>query len=296
MRTKSGSVARLLLAGLAALTGCAAPQGHAVLVPVTSLSTRAQPPATPETTVPRPVQAPAPPPRTIDPAAVIAAARAVEPKTTVGVLVVDLVAHTELLSIEPDRPFHSASLVKLLMAIDALVRGADEALRARIGTMLRLSDDGIANALWTRGGGPDLVARTGQAIGLTGTRPPAVPGQWGDVVVTARDVVRIYEYVLTRLSEPDRALVVGAMAEAPRTAADGFDQHFGIPAGLPGRPWAIKQGWGNNATDMVLHSSGLVGVDWRYVVVVLTEHPLRVAWRTAADSVTAAAQSLAAVL
>jgi hypothetical protein len=286
----------LLLVGLAVgLTGCAAPRPHALFSPVASLSITPDLPPTPQPTVPRAVRAPASRPRAIDPKAVTAAVRAVEPKTKVGALVVDLATHIELLTIEADRQFRSASLVKLLMAIDAL-RGADDRLRERISTMLRVSDDGIASTLWTRGGGSALVVRTGKVIGLTGTRPPADPGQWGDVLLTARDVVRIYEYVLTRAPEPDRALIVGAMADAPRLAADGFDQHFGIPTGLPGRQWAIKQGWSSRSTDIVLHSSGLVGADWRYVVVVLTEHPPRVAWKVAATSVTAATQALAAVL
>jgi hypothetical protein len=43
---------------------------------------------------------------------------------------------------------------------------------------------------------------------------------------------------------------------------------------------------------MVLHSTGLVGRDWRYVVVLLTEHPLGSGLRTSANAVTAAAEAL----
>jgi hypothetical protein len=97
------------------------------------------------------------------------------------------------------------------------------------------------------------------------------------------------------MSTADRTLIVDALAQAPQVAADRFDQYFGIPDGLPA-PWAIKQGWGNNDTAMVLHSTGLVGPDWRYVVVLLTEHPLGSGWGTSAESVTSAAASLQRLL
>ncbi|HEU5109922.1 MAG TPA: hypothetical protein VFT95_15375 [Micromonosporaceae bacterium] len=292
MRTKPGPTTRLLLAGLAAvLTGCATQPQKTGTAPVAVLSV---PPDIPEPRLPQPMPAPAPAQRTIDPGPVIGAARAIEPATTLGAVVLDRTTRAELLAIEPDRQFRAASLVKLLIAIDVLSHGADDRLRDRISTMLRVSNDGIASDLWSRAGGPELVRRTSNALGLTGTHPPADPGQWGDVLLTARDVVRVYDHVLTTLPEPDRTLIVGALAGAPRVAADGFDQHFGIPAGLPGQQWAIKQGWSNSARDISLHTSGLVGADWRYVVVVLTEHPRQVAWKVAAKSVTAATQALAA--
>jgi hypothetical protein len=113
--------------------------------------------------------------------------------------------------------------------------------------------------------------------------------------VTANDVVRVYQYVLNELPAEDRTSIVDALARAPRYAADGFDQHFGLPDGLDAQ-WAVKQGWGNNDHAMVLHSTGLVGEGWRYIVVLLTEHPLGSGWGTCADSVTAAAGALSATL
>lgn len=72
---------------------------------------------------------------------------------------------------------------------------------------------------------------------------------------------------------PDRDLVLGALGDAPRTAADGFDQYFGIPDGMPNTGWAIKQGWGTSGSDALMSSTGLVGTDLRYVVVVLASAP-----------------------
>jgi hypothetical protein len=217
-------------------------------------------PAPAQTAVPRQAPAPAPAPapadNPVDPGGgrtcgLEAAARQVEPNTTLGAVVLDRVDGGAVLSVNPDRQFRSASLVKLLIAIDALHGGADEPDRERLARMLSTSDDEIASSFWVRLG-PDLVRRVTKLAGLRGTGPPELSGQW----------------------------------------ADDFDQHFGIPDGLDAH-WAVKQGWGNNDHAMVLHSTGLVGADWRYVVVLLTEHPLGSGWRTSADAVTAADGALA---
>ena len=249
----------------------------------------------PKETVPTttPPALPDVPPRAleINPAALEAEAMKVEPNTTLGVVVFDRVSGGTPLSLNADRQFRSASLVKLMIAIDALNQGATSAQRERLSRMLSVSDDDIASSFWVSLG-PNLVPRVARLIGLQDTESPELAGQWGEVKVTANDMVRVYRYVLDRMPPEDRALVVDALAQAPQYAADDFDQYFGIPDGLD-LPWAIKQGWGNNDHAMVLHSTGLVGPEWRYVVVLLTEHPLGSGWRTSADSVTAAASALA---
>jgi hypothetical protein len=248
--------------------------------------TAAQPPAEPP---PNPAAPPA-----IDPAALGAAARKVEPNTTLGAVVFDRASGGTLLSLDADRQFRSASLVKLMIAIDALHQGVSESQRDRLARMLAVSDDEIASSFWVRLG-PGLVRRVVKLVGLQNTEPPELAGKWGEVKITANDVVRVYQYVMDTMPPEDRTLVVDALGQAPEYAADDFDQYFGIPDGLNAQ-WAIKQGWGNNEHAMVLHSSGLVGSKWRYVVVLLTEHPLGSGWRTSADSVTAAAGALAGKL
>jgi len=240
--------------------------------------------------------APRPAPRIADRSAepLIKAAGRVEPGTTLGVLVHDRLTGEDLLAHNADRPFRTASLVKLLLAIDVLERGATPTDRDRLTRMLSVSDDDLGSLYWVRQGGAEMLARTSARLGLTGVLPPEVPGQWGEVVMTPRDVAAIYRYVLD-LRPAYRSLIVNALADAPRLAADGFDQHFGIPDGLRS-PWAVKQGWGNNDTAMVLHSTGLAGPDYRYVVVLLSEHPLGSGWATSARSVTAAATALRGLL
>ncbi|TVT54215.1 hypothetical protein FNH05_10710, partial [Amycolatopsis rhizosphaerae] len=90
--------------------------------------------------------------------------------------------------------FRSASLVKLLIALDLLDRGAVTPVRPspRMSRMLSYSDDGIAQQLWDSGGGGQIVTRMAQSLGLHDTRPPAVDRRWGDTRISANDVVSIY--------------------------------------------------------------------------------------------------------
>jgi hypothetical protein len=248
------------------------------------------PKAKPSTAPPSSPKAQARPPEQIDPSVVESAAAKVEPNTVLGAVVVDRVAGSIPLSVNLQRQFRSASLVKLLIAIDVLDRGATAGDRERLVDMIVLSDDNIASSYWVEGGRPDIIDRTATMLGLKDTMPPEDPGRWGEVLLSPADVARIYRYILD-MPPADRSLLIRAMGAASRVAADGFDQYFGIPDGLQAQ-WAIKQGWGNNSTTMALHSTGLVGENWRYIVVLLTEHPRGVGWQTSADSVTAAAAAL----
>ena len=87
-----------------------------------------------------------------------------------------------------------------------------------------------------------------------------------------------------------------ACRAAPRIAADGYDQFFGLPDGLPGLTLAVKQGWSSGHGVVAVHSTGLVGPDGRFVVVLMTEHPARVGWRTAMRLATGTAGLLAPLL
>jgi hypothetical protein len=293
--TSSGCGARpTASAGGPVILTAPAPTESALPLPPPQPEVTTQPPAQPTTqppTQPVPGAADAP---AIDPGALEAAARQVEPNTTLGAVVFDRVSGGTPLSLNADRQFRSASLVKLMIAIDALHQGASASRRDQLAQMLSVSDDDIASSLWVQLG-PGLVPRVVKLLGLQNTESPELIGKWGEVKITANDMVRVYEYVMNTMPPEDRTLVVDALGQAPQYAADDFDQYFGIPDGLNAQ-WAIKQGWGNNDHAMVLHSSGLVGSKWRYVVVLLTEHPLGSGWRTSADSVTAAAGALAGKL
>ncbi|SDE53591.1 hypothetical protein SAMN05660485_00990 [Blastococcus fimeti] len=176
---------------------------------------------------------------------------------------------------EAVRPFPTASLVKLFLAEGVLHRArvgleaVGERDRDRLRAMVRSSDDDAASAVWVRFGGPGLVTDVAARYGLSGTAPPAVPGQWGRTTTTARDVA-VFLSRLPVLAHPDdAAALLGWMAEVTPVAADGYDQRFGLLA-LPGTV-AAKQGWMCCVAGMRhLHSAGVR--DGR-VVVLLSEVP-----------------------
>lgn len=206
-------------------------------------------------------------------AAVQQAMQAVLPNAQVGFEVFDRQTDTVLASQNAGQQFASMSVVKLLIALDALAKDnwaiPDDATQQELHQMLADSDDEIADRLWTADGGPIIVTRMVGLLGLTGTQRADDPGEWGDTKITSQDMVTVYRYITDQLPTPDRDLVLGALAGAPPIAADGFNQYFGIPDGMPNTTWAIKQGWGTSGSQAVMNSTGLVGTDLRYVVVVL---------------------------
>ncbi|MGW4171178.1 hypothetical protein ACWEGX_30200 [Streptomyces chartreusis] len=206
--------------------------------------------------------------------------------------------------------FRSASVVKLLLALDFLWdRGPDYTVpaadRALLEPMLRSSDDDAASHYWEVNGGSAIITRMARNLGLTDTNPPPAgyEGYWGYVSLSARDTVKIYRYLLDTAPAPVRDFVMGNLRQSTRCAADDFDQHFGI-AGAFEKPWAVKQGWSGSyekgtcgtggaasasrsaaqapapapADDVnlslpALHSTGTVGAGDRYIVAVFTLHP-----------------------
>jgi len=62
--------------------------------------------------------------------------------------------------------------------------------------------------------------------------------------VSARDVVGVYQYALTQLSQIDQITVLGSLASAPDVGADGFDQAFGLLHGPAHPGWRPSRvGW-----------------------------------------------------
>ena len=224
---------------------------------------------------------------------------AVLPNAQDGFEVFDLPTGAVLTSHNAGQQFAAMSVVKLLIAVDALAQDnwetPDSATQQEIHQMLADSDDEIANRLWTAGGGSAIVTRMVGQLGLTGTQPPDDPGEWGDTLITPQDMVTVYRYITEQVPGADRDLLLGALAGAPKIAADGFNQYFGIPDGMPHTNWAIKQGWGTSGSQAVMDSTGLVGTDLRYVVVVLASAPAD-SYSTVPAVVTAGASALAGLV
>jgi hypothetical protein len=202
-------------------------------------------------------------------------------------------------SFAADQQFHSMSVVKLLIALDLLDTNnwvaPDTSTQQELHQMLAASDDNIADNLWDADGGPEIINRMVGLLGLTGTQPPQDAGEWGDTFITAQDMVAVYRYITDELTAPDRDLLIGALSDAQRIAADGTDQYFGIPNALPHVTWAVKQGWGTSGSDSVFNTTGLVGTGSRYVVVLLTNDPSG-AYSTDPEAVTAGVTALAGLV
>ncbi|WP_107423234.1 hypothetical protein [Streptomyces amritsarensis] len=245
------------------------------------------------------------------PSARTAAVRADVPAgVTAGVAVFDRRTGTFTEQLNTAAQFRSASVVKLLIALDVLWNRSPDALsaadRARIDTMLRGSDDAAASTFWSNNGSGAIVDRMVARLGLTDTaRPPSThPGYWGYTALSARDTVKIYRHLLDSAPAATRDYLLGGLRQSTRCATDGYDQHFGI-AGSFNQPWAVKQGWSGfssggctapttkaaeaagsgeageslgtaGAVDLsrpALHTTGVVGAGDRSIVAVFTLHP-----------------------
>ncbi|MGC4943411.1 hypothetical protein [Kribbella sp. DT2] len=230
---------------------------------------------------------------------------------TTGVTVLDRDTGQVTEQLNPDLPFRSASVVKLLIVLDFLWdRGPAYELpaedRARLEVMLRSSDDDAASYYWDELGGGAIVNRMVRRLGLTHTtRPPAThPGFWGYVAITAADTVRIYQYLLDQAPAPVGAFVMGHLHQATRYGTDGFDQYFGIASAFSG-DFSIKQGWsgfpgsgrsrpsdGLDLTSEALHTTGTVGPGDRAIVAVYTLHPVGTPYEQAYAAVTELVRTL----
>lgn len=232
--------------------------------------------------------------------AVTGAVTAAVPGTTTGLAVYDRDEDSVVVGSEADRPFRTASVVKLLIAIDVLSRHdwrtPDAATARDVTTMLAASDDTAATALWSRHGDVAVVDRAAALLRLSDTTPPDDPEQWELTRMSPTDIVRTYAYVEAHMPRPARDLVLDALDNFAATASDGFDQRFGVPAAFGERTWAVKQGWMPVSGEVVLNTTGVVGSGSRYLVALLAEFPAGTDFGTARAALTSGADRLAAAL
>lgn len=219
------------------------------------------------------------------------------PTTTASYAVYDRFTHI-LTGKDVHKPIRSASLVKILIAIEQLETRGDD---PRIEPMLRSSDDYSASELWVENGWEQVVVRTAERLGLKDTRPPERRGAWGYTAVSAYDVVKTYRYVLEEAKPAVRRTIMGHLSKGTKCASDGFDQSFGLPSATR-RP-AFKQGWSGfgdpvkpcvdrprprAAWELDLKSPAMhtTGTCRHSIVAILTLHPEGTTYRQAARRVT----------
>lgn len=176
----------------------------------------------------------------------------------------------------------TASVAKLFIADDLLLHEAQGKTtlsaedRRALDIMLRSSDDDAAEKFWNQDGGNAIITQVASRYGLTSTSPPP-DGRWWNTVSSAPDLVRYYDMLLDGsggLPAERAKLIVNDLARSTPTGVDGYPQRFGIPEGLWAEPVAVKQGWMCCiGADWMHLSTGVVGADRRYVVVIASLQP-----------------------
>lgn len=116
----------------------------------------------------------------------------------------------------------------------------------------------------------------------------------GDDTHDARGLVEIYRFLRHDIPGQTSGPILAALAAAQNPAADGFPQYFGIPDGLPGATWAVKQGWMEINRAIVLNTTGIVRD--RYVVVLLAELPLSTSYARGRSALSTGVATLAPAL
>ncbi|QCQ90623.1 serine hydrolase [Rhodococcus sp. SGAir0479] len=180
--------------------------------------------------------------------------------------------------------FATASVAKLFIADDLFYRETTAALaltadeHTLVARMLEDSDDDAANELWDEYGTSELVDDVAFRYEMLDTSAP-YDDHWWNTTTTAHDLVGYYAAVLDGrggLDAAHRDELVGYLRRSHPVAADGYDQSFGIPAGLSGETAiAVKQGWMCCVDDRWMHlSTGVIGPDDRYVLVVASREDL----------------------
>ncbi|WP_235926774.1 hypothetical protein [Actinokineospora pegani] len=184
----------------------------------------------------------------------------------------------------PHKHYGSASLVKLFIADDLYHRHARGEVQLsdfdwqQADAMLRSSDDKAASRFWSAHGGPEMVNRVKARYRLTEVQPPVNARWWGLTRITSSDISNYYARMLAGeggLPQWLQDKLVGNLQAFTSHGADGFYQRHGVPDGLPNEPvMGVKQGWMCCQADLrVLNSSGVVGQDRRFIVVILAHQP-----------------------
>jgi hypothetical protein len=200
---------------------------------------------------------------------------------TLSVAVLDRKTH-ELVSNGTSQIVGTASVAKLFIADDLLLAESQgrTALspddRQALDVMLQSSDDGAAEKFWGQGGGDNIITEVATRYGLSSTTPPS-DGRWWNTMSSLTDLIRYYDMLLDGSGglPTDRGMtIVNDLARSTPAGADGYPQRFGIPDALFAEPVAVKQGWMCCiGADWVHLSTGVIGADHRYVMVVQSLQP-----------------------
>lgn len=193
---------------------------------------------------------------------------------TVGFVLRDRLTGAKYRNADAATPIWTASTIKLAMVADLLTREQSGAIRltsldrAQMVAMLRNSDNGATDALWSRYGGTGGVFNANfPRYGMPGIRPQQGFGDvypyWGFQKGTADDFDGLMNYVLTGLTPANAS---GVVAEMQRV---DDQQRWGVwgagAAMVPGN----KNGWAPEQGGWVVNSVGFAGAQQRYTLAIM---------------------------
>lgn len=173
--------------------------------------------------------------------------------------------------------YHSASLIKVVMALDKLERveaagrGLTEEEQEDLHQLIRYSNDDTGSKWWSQLGGPAVVTWVRQKTGLTHITPPASSSAWGATGITAHDWAILYRHLATddgTFSHQARDTVLNEMRNVVA------EQRWGIPTAIHASTAAVKPGWYDEGTAWRIHSTVIAdfgGAANRYIAVCLTD-------------------------
>jgi hypothetical protein len=217
---------------------------------------------------------------------------------TLSVAVLDRKTH-QLVSKGNPQIVGTASVAKLFIADDLLLAESEGKTslspddRQALDVMLQSSDDGAAEKFWDQGGGDAIITQVASRYGLSSTTPPD-DGRWWNTMSSVTDLVHYYDVLLDGsggLPAERAKIIVNDLARSTPNGIDGYPQRFGIPDGLYAETVAVKQGWMCCIGSAWVHlSTGLVGADRRYVMVVQSLQTSDDA--TARDTITQAVKTI----
>ncbi|OSC21696.1 hypothetical protein B8W69_28025 [Mycobacterium vulneris] len=215
-----------------------------------------------------------------------------------SVAILDRSTH-QLISNGNSQVIGTASVAKLFIADDLLLHESEGKAplsvddRQALDIMLQSSDDGAAEKFWGQGGGAAIITEVASRYGLSSTTPPS-DGRWWNTMSSVTDLIRYYEMLLDGsggLPTDDAKIIVNDLAQSTPNGLDGYPQRFGIPDGLYAEPVAVKQGWMCCIGSDWMHlSTGVIGADHRYIMVVQSLQPADDA--TARDTITRAVKTI----
>jgi hypothetical protein len=197
-----------------------------------------------------------------------------------GVGVLDRDSGQETLGNEGTTQFYSASVLKLFLITDLFHQQESGAITLSSGDLgnihlaLTQSDDNAMDALWESYDGPQAIAQLTALAHLQDTDVPDdinETGEWGETLISARDVLAVYQYMLTSLNTADRQLILTDLNNAAPDGSDGFDQSFGLLGSTRNGDTKAKQGWMEFNDQVMLHTTGIVDSGDDVVVALLSE-------------------------